>query len=160
MKKTGKLLAFTLLAGLGSGLAFADSQLTVDDAWIREAPPGATALAGYLSLHNQGDTKRMVVGASSPAFANAMLHRTVMEDGMAKMFHQHLIEVPAGESVTFEPNDYHIMLMKPVHPLKAGDLVDVTLEFKNGEKLRVEHVVRGGASGMDHGSMNHSQMSH
>lgn len=164
MMKQSKRLIMILLAGLWAGIAQAGGDVVVSDAWIREAPPGASALAGYITLHNKGDKARTLVGASSPAFGNAMLHRTVMEDGMAKMVHQMKIAIPAGGKLTFKPNDYHIMLMKPKHTLKAGDKVEVTLEFKNGESLTVTHVVRAGKGGMgnmksmDHGSMNHGDM--
>lgn len=161
MKMSIKRLAMTMLVGLWAGIAQAGDHLMVDNAWIREAPPGATALAGYMTLHNDSDKERVLVGASSPAFGNVMLHRTVMENGMAKMVHQMAITIPAGGKVMFKPNDYHIMLMKPKQTLKAGDKVDITLEFKNGETMTVTHVVRAGKGGsmdmegMDHGSMNH-----
>lgn len=159
MKSNIKRLAMVAIATLWAGLAQAGSGVMVDNAWIREAPPGATALAGYLTLHNHGEQDRILTGASSAAFGNVMLHRTVMEDGMAKMVHQMMITIPAGKSVTFRPNDYHIMLMKPKHALKAGDKVDITLDFKNGESMTVTHEVRGG---MDHGmeGMDHSNMQH
>lgn len=152
-----------LLLGLWCGLAQAAGQLMVDNAWIREAPPGATALAGYMTVMNKGDTPRVLVGASSPAFGRVMLHRTVMADGMAKMVHQEKVIIPAKGSVTFEPNDYHLMLMKPKQTLKAGDLVGITLQFENGDTLEVTHEVRAGMGGMEHGSMggmDHSNMQH
>lgn len=162
MKMNSKRLALLAIAALWAGLAQAGDHLMVENAWIREAPPGASALAGYMTLHNNGDKARVLTGAESVAFGNVMLHRTVMEEGMAKMIHQMSITIPAGESLTFKPNDYHIMLMKPKHPLKAGDKVDVTLSFKNGETLIVTHEVRGGMGGDmgDMGGMDHSQMHH
>ena len=159
MKRIKRLMVVAVL-GMWAGLAQAGGQLMVDNAWIREAPPGAAALAGYMTLMNRGDMPRILVGASSPAFGNVMLHRTVMEGGMAKMVHQMAIEIPAKGSLTFEPNDYHVMLMKPRQQLKAGDKVDITLEFKNGETMVVTHEVRAGMGGMDHSSMDHSKMHH
>lgn len=134
-----------------STLAVAGGDIMVDNAWIREAPPGAMALGGYMTLHNHADSERMLVGASSPAFETVMLHRTVMEGAMAKMVHQHMITVPANGSVTFEPNGYHLMMMKPKYALKAGDVVSVTLSFKNGDTLAVDHQVRADMAGMEHG---------
>lgn len=149
-----------LLMGLWFGVAQAAGQLMVDNAWIREAPPGASALAGYMTIMNKSDSPRVLVGASSPAFGMVMLHRTVMEDGMAKMVHQKSITIPAGGMITFEPNSYHLMLMKPKQALKAGDMVEITLKFKNGETMTVTHKVKAGMGGMDHGGMdmNHGGM--
>jgi len=139
--------------------AMAGGEVMAEDAWIREAPPGATALAGYISLHNHGDVPRVLSGASCEDFGNVMLHRTVMQSGLAKMVPQKGILIPAGESLLFEPNGYHLMLMKPERLLKAGDRVAISLEFKNGESITVHHEVRrgmddmGAMSGMEHDGM-------
>jgi copper(I)-binding protein len=144
-----------LLLGLSlAGIAQADGHLTVDDAWVREAPPGAMALAGYMKLHNHADQARVLVGAESPAFESVMLHKTVMEGAMANMVHQHMITIPAKGMVSFEPNSYHLMMMKPKQALKAGDKVSVILRFKNGETQEVTSEVRAAMGGMDHGSHN------
>ena len=47
--------AICLLAG--QALA-ADPVLGVSEAWVREAPPGADVLVGYLTLHNLGSAYR------------------------------------------------------------------------------------------------------
>ena len=158
--KSVKRLMVLLVMGMWAGLAQAGGHLMVDNAWIREAPPGATALAGYLTIMNHADKPRVLVGASSSAFGMVMLHRTVMEGGMAKMVHQQMIEIPANGSLTFEPNSYHLMLMKPKQQLKAGDKVDITLEFKNGDTMVVTHEVRADMGGMDHSGMDHGSMHH
>lgn len=159
MKRILQNLAMLTL-GLWFSLAQAGEHLMVDNAWIREAPPGAAALAGYMTIMNHADKPRILVSANSPAFGKVMLHRTVMEEGMAKMVHQEKVIIPSMGSVEFAPNDYHLMLMKPKQNLKAGDLVDITLEFENGETLLVTHEVRAGMGGMEHGEMDHGSMHH
>ncbi len=144
---------------LSAALAMAQDVM-VDNAWIRDAPPGAAALAGYMTLMNKSDKPKTLVSASSPAFSKVMLHRTVMDEGMAKMLHQQQIEIPAHGSINFEPNGYHLMLMKPKHQFKAGDKVEITLEFKDGSTLMVTYEVRAGMEGMNHSGMNHSAMDH
>mgnify|MGYP001140573194 CR=1 FL=1 len=148
--KLTKNLALLLALGV-AGLAQADGHLMVDDAWVREAPPGAMALAGYMKLHNHADKERVLVGADSPEFDHVMLHRTVFEGEMSKMMHQHMITIPAKGMVSFEPNSYHLMMMKPKQALKAGDKVSVTLSFKNGDTQEVSHEVRSTMGGMKQG---------
>lgn len=133
--------------------------LMVENPWIRVAPPTAAAQAGYMVVHNGTERERALVAASSPAFANVMLHRTVMEDGLAKMVHQMKITVPAGGRVVFEPNGYHLMLMQPKQPLQAGDKVPVTLEFADGETLELTFEVRAGGN-MGHMEHGHGAMHH
>ncbi len=155
--KLTKLLLASLAFATMSGAQAAD-HLMVNDAWVREAPPGAMALAGYMKLHNHGDKERVLVGAASPAFDSVMLHRTVVEGEMSKMVHQHMITIPAGGMLSFEPNSYHLMMMKPKQALKAGDKVSVTLSFKNGDTQEVTHHVRAPMGGMGQGGhgMGHS----
>ena len=152
--KLKKSLLASLVVLAASGIAYAAEQLMVDDAWVREAPPGAQALAGYMKLHNHGDSERVLVGAESPAFESVMLHRTVMEGDISKMVHQHMITIPAGGMLSFEPNGYHLMMMKPKQALKAGDKVGVTLLFKNGDNQEVSHEVRAAMGGMDRSGHN------
>ncbi|NIP74223.1 MAG: copper chaperone PCu(A)C [Gammaproteobacteria bacterium] len=130
-----------------------------EDPWIREAPPGAPSLAGYMVVKNPSAEGRSLVGATSPAFGKVTLHRTEMEEGMARMVHQERVEVPAGGAVRFEPEGYHLMLMKPVEALKAGDRVEITLRFEDGESVPVTFEVRKdvGAGHMQHQQMQHGQ---
>ncbi len=148
--KLKKLLALLLVIS-SVGLAQAESDVMVENAWVREAPPGAMALAGYMNLHNHGDKERVLVGATSPAFESVMLHKTVFEGEMSKMVHQRMITIPAKGMVSFEPNSFHLMMMKPKQVLKAGDKVLVTLKFQNGETQEVSHEVRSTISGMKQG---------
>ncbi len=148
------LLLFSVAAQAGMGVM-------VENPWIREAPPTAKAMAGYMVVRNHGSQGRALVAAECPAFGEVMLHRTIMEGGMAKMVHQMKIEIPAGGAVTFEPNGYHIMLMQPKHALRAGDEVPVTLKFADGETMALSFPVKaGGMGGMDHSGMDHSAMDH
>ena len=50
------------------------------------------------------------------------------------------LELTAGETVTFEPGSYHIMLLDIAEPLEAGDEIDLTLEFAEAgeQSLTVE----------------------
>lgn len=139
-----------LACGLSlAGVSEAGSMLMVENAWIREAPPGVMAMAGYMTLHNPGQQERILVGAQSTAFSRVMLHRTVLEGGVSKMVHQHMIRLPAGEKVQFRPNDYHLMMLEPRQQPKRGDRVEVTLEFQNGETLQVSYEVRAQAAAAD-----------
>ncbi len=158
MKSTARLMMGLVLMLVAAAVSAAESGITVENAWIREAPPGASAMAGYMVVKNHGTSDKVLVGASSDAFADVMLHRTIVDNGMAKMVHQVSITVPAKGEVIFEPNGYHVMLMGPKKPLKAGDKVEITLKFKDGETVKVVHEVRAAEAthsmqGMDHGSM-------
>ena len=56
------------------------------------------------------------------------------------------LELPAGETVSFEPGGYHLMLLDLKRPLRAGDTVVATLviEGTDGQRetLKVQAAVR------------------
>lgn len=116
--------------------------LTIDEAWIREGPPNAMALAGYIVIENQGSTARHLVGAASPAFGRIELHRSVHEGGVAKMVPQETMPIPAKGKLELKPGDYHLMMLKPARPLRAGDQVLVTLNLDNEEQASVTFRVK------------------
>lgn len=116
--------------------------LQVDDAWVRAGPPTAEVLAAYLRLRNTGDSARKIVAAESPAFERVEMHRTVIEDGMARMLPQSSLTVPAGGELVLEPGGYHLMLIQPNAPLKNDDKVELTLTDADDNRLSFTAVVR------------------
>lgn len=148
-------LILLLLLVCGPALAgSAGAPVHAENPWIREAPPGASALAGYLTLHNTSGKDRRLLSAESPAFARVEMHRSVVENGMARMLPQESITIPAKDRVALEPGGYHLMLMQPVKALKAGDTATITLSFDSGEPLEVEMEVKKGM-GEDGGHHHH-----
>jgi len=137
-----KYLASTMTLYLALTTTAFACDLSVTDPWIREAPPTATALAGYMVLKNSGSEDCVLTGVRAEGFKMAMLHRTVEKDGVAEMVHQETVTVPAGGQLVFKPKDYHIMLMRPQQPLDKGDSVAVTLVHDDGNEQKVVLSVR------------------
>jgi copper(I)-binding protein len=120
--------------------------LSVHNGWIREAPPTASVLAGYMVIENDSAEPRELIAAKSPAFQAIELHRSVFKNGIASMVPQSLVMIPpAGGQVAFEPGSYHLMMIEPAHPLRAGDEVAVFLYFGNGERIKTMLPVRKAA---------------
>ncbi len=145
------LTGMFLWAGVASAAGF-----MVTDAWVREAPPNAMALGAFATLHNGSDKARTLVAARSAVANKVELHKTIMEGDLAKMVQQERVEIAAGGEVKLQPGGLHIMLIGPKQALKAGDKVEVVLEFADGVTLPVSFEVRKG-QGM---AMNHGHMSH
>jgi len=118
------------------------ADVSVRDAWIREAPPGMSMMAGYMELRNDTSGPQALVAASSSGFRSVMMHRTVTKDGMARMEHLSQIELAPGASAIFAPGGNHLMLMSPGRTLRAGDTVVIKLEFRGGLVLPVAFEVR------------------
>ncbi len=120
------------------------------------APPGAVKnAAAYMALANHGDSEDRLVAVSSPAAERPSIHRTVVEDDIAKMRPaSNGVAIPAGGWMSLEPGGYHIMLMKLTGPLAEGDTVELTLSFEHAGDLTFDvPVVKpgGGMHGHGHG---------
>lgn len=138
-RSIGLLLVVLSLTGMG---ACAADDVTVEDAWIRAAPPGAMSLAGYMTIRNTSNEDVSIVGVSSDYFGMAMIHMTIIEDGVARMQHQEAVTVPAGGSVSLEPNGLHLMLMRPEREFEPGETLTLGLQLESGESLEVAAPVR------------------
>lgn len=102
----------------------------VENARVRLVPGGAP-MAGYMRIRNNTDDTIRLVAASSDAFGHVMIHRTVIEDGQARMAHQSEgVRIAPGDVAEFKPRDLHLMLMRPQAELGVGDTVDVVLTFE------------------------------
>ncbi len=121
-----------------------DAGVSVRDPWIREAPPDMTTMAGYMVLRNNTSRPEVLVAASSSGFETVMIHRSIVQDGMARMVHASQIELAPNASLVFAPGGYHLMLMNPKRALRAGDRVDIILEFRSGFRLPVTCEIRQG----------------
>jgi copper(I)-binding protein len=120
----------------------AAAAVIAEDAWIPLAPPGTSTYAGYLRLANRGDAERKIVGVSSDAFAQVMIHRTVQENGTARMEHMDELPLPAGKVIRFEPGGLHVMFVGAQQPINAERPVMLRLELDDGSMLDVAFAVR------------------
>lgn len=130
-----------LLATLGAA-AHAAAALQVQDAWVQEAPPGATVLAAYLVITNPGAQARTLVSASSPDFAAVEMHASRIVNGTASMTRLDDLAIPPRGRQVFAPGGAHLMLMRPKRALRAGDAVRLRLHFKDATTLDVTAQVR------------------
>jgi hypothetical protein len=142
MKLYSKWIVCFMLGLLANVVSGADSTIVIHDAWIREAPPNVTALAGYMILENPSDRSRALTSVSATAFGGVMIHRSEQKDGMAHMTHQKQVTIPANGKVVFAPGGYHLMLMEPKRSLRDGDQTTINFVFEDESKLSVNFKVR------------------
>lgn len=146
---TFKTLAAAALAGAmlaapawAQKAAPSANPIHVSEAWIREAPAGAKAMAGYLVIENKTDRPLVLSGASSPYFHEVQMHVTFQEKGMTGMRPVPRFTIPAGEKLELRPGGSHLMLMNPTRTLPLGAKVPLTLDFGKDGKATHEVVVR------------------
>lgn len=137
-------LRYSVLFMLFSHTIGAAAEISINNAWINEAPPGVKVLAAYMTIVNNGTEEIRLVKADSNMFEKIEFHVTQMNDGVASMHRQDSISIPDRSSFSFSPGGYHLMLFNPGSQLRSGDIVPVELTFSNGVILQVEAGVRRG----------------
>jgi copper(I)-binding protein len=95
------------------------------------------ALAGYMRLENPTTTAIKIVSVSSPQFGMIELHRTVIENDVARMVEQAYLLIPANGVAELQPNGWHLMLMMPNSALAPGDRVTLKLNLDSGSSVTV-----------------------
>ncbi|MCC5861401.1 MAG: copper chaperone PCu(A)C [Gammaproteobacteria bacterium] len=116
--------------------------VVIEEAWIREAPPGARALAGYMQLRNQGGDPVALLFANSDTFDRIELHQTLHDDGRMRMVEVDHVPLPPGQTVAFAPGGLHLMLFAPSETLRDGEEVMIELTFSDGTARDLRFEVR------------------
>jgi copper(I)-binding protein len=144
-------LPFLLAALLSANAAQATQaeHVRASHAWLRVLP-GDLPAGAYVTLQNSGDQPAALSGASSPTYAHVMLHQSSSEGGMSRMAMVDSVAVPAHGQAALAPAGYHLMLIKPSHPVQPGDTVRVDLSFADGSTLPTDFIARP-ANAMDEG---------
>ncbi len=117
-------------------------RVQVQDPWVGAPPPFARALGGFMVLKNPTDEPVVLVNAQATEFGSVMLHRSVNENGVHRMIHVDEVEVPRKGELHFKHGGYHIMFMQPKKQFKAGDVIPVTLVFKDGSQKTIDYPVK------------------
>jgi len=142
------LLACGLMFSAGV-LAGAAEQVSVQNPYVRLAPPNAPATGAFMVIKNNGDKDVKVLKADNPVSRVTELHTHLNEGGVMKMRLVPAIEVKAKGEAVLQPGGLHVMMIDLKAPMKEGDVVPITLTFDDGSSKQIEaKVVRPTASGM------------
>jgi copper(I)-binding protein len=136
-------LALGALTACGSEASDNDSDsaaaVGVTDAWVKAIPADEEMTAAFGVLTNESDEDVTLVSATTPAAGMVELHEVVMKDGeMVMQPKEGGITVPANGTSTLEPGGDHIMLMDVTDPIEPGDVVELELEFSDGNTLTMQ----------------------
>lgn len=125
----------------------------VQQPWARASAGAATTGVAYVTLQG-GAQADALTGASTPIAAAAQAHETIDDNGVMRMRAVPVVPIPPGQTVTFAPGGYHIMLTGLKRPLTAGQAFALTLTFAHAAPVTVDVPVRAiGAGGPMHDHM-------
>ncbi|MDE2090842.1 MAG: copper chaperone PCu(A)C [Gammaproteobacteria bacterium] len=126
------LIAFGVL----SFAAQADAPgVSATHVWIRAATPDTNAETGYLILSNLSSQALKLVTISSPDFGSVEIRSSTPE--AANLPPTSTLSIPAHGSLTFAPDNYYLILTKPVKHFYDGDLVTLMLTFSDNSSLTI-----------------------
>ncbi len=136
-----------LLAALAFPAQAADvmvGKLKISTPWARATPKGAPVGGGYLTITNMDSEPDRLIGGSATIAKAVDVHEMKMEKGIMKMRElANGLEIKPGQTVTLEPEGYHLMFTGLKKPLKKGEHVKVTLRFAKAGKVDVDFAVEG-----------------
>jgi copper(I)-binding protein len=132
-----KLLALIILLPLIAQAEY----LSVENAWVRAAPPNARVMVAYATIKNISEYDIWITGANSKHYKSVEMHETIEQDGIASMVHIDFIKLAPGDSVNFEPGGKHFMLFTPQASKSVGDHIDFSLILGNGDHESFSAVV-------------------
>lgn len=128
-----RLLSLLLLTWVS---LYSHADLLLESGYVRGLPPGQNNTAAFLTLKNTGKKTIWITAAASDVAASAELHQHSMSaTGVMSMSAVAEISIPAGQSFTFAPGGYHIMLLGLHHPLRSGDQVQLSLNAGDGTRF-------------------------
>lgn len=149
------ILALLLVLAASTAVAADAISFAARDAWVRAAPPGSRAMAGYVELRNDGEQPLRLVGASSASFEAVEFHESYEEGGMMRMRAIGALEIPAGGTLSLQPGGLHLMLLRPIRPVSEGATVIVDLLTEEGDPLPAVFSVRKGPAESGHAHDHH-----
>lgn len=129
------------------------SVIDVDNAYIREVPPGAMATGSFLTLKNNSEQEVRLVGATSNVAKKVQLHTHINDNGVMKMRQIKYISVAAHQETKLQPGGLHIMFIGLQKELKEGQTIPMTLKFQDGSQKSLTIPVKSVMSPMN--NMHH-----
>jgi copper(I)-binding protein len=155
--RIGNALVSGLLGLSLLGLSLhAQAQTKVEDAWVRATVPGQPATGAFMHITSTTDSK--LVGVSSPVARNVQIHQSSMKGDVMNMQQVDSVELPAGKTVAFDSNGYHVMFMGLAAQVKEGDQVPLTLTVENDKGARESIEVQAPARALT--AQDHSHSGH
>ncbi len=149
-KRAGVGLAVVAgMAGLvlaGAGVAEAHSyklgHIEIGHLWSPPPKEGIDGVAVYGPILNEGTKAHRLEGATSPIAAKVRFRQ--VKDGEESW--PKSIELAPNKPVSLAPWRTHIWLSGLKKPLKAGDWINLTLDFGDAGTLKVKALVETSAS--------------
>lgn len=141
-----RIVVLLLSAALLLSACGAKEGIEIRDAWARASTQGMNS-AVYFVIQNHNAGADELIGAVSDAADAVEVHESKMEGDVMMMNRVEAVALEPSAKVEFKPGGYHVMLIRLKQDLKAGDEIEVTLQFRDAEDITIKVPVKD-AGGM------------
>tara|TARA_R110001583_G_scaffold13909_12_gene59022 strand:- start:4971 stop:5525 length:555 start_codon:yes stop_codon:yes gene_type:complete len=135
------LLLYGFIGFFGEANALAEnknSMLLIEQAYIRATIPGTLHSSSYMEIENKGEKTVTLLSVRSEISPRIEIHQHSMVDGMMRMRKLDSIVLKSKERVKLQPSGLHLMLFDVKKPLKAQQLVELTLNFSDNVSMTMQ----------------------
>lgn len=116
--------------------------LTIQDAWIAEAPPVSKVMVAYLTIINNTSEEIEIIRAESELYSSIEFHETKHENGVARMIRHQSLTIPANDKLILQRGGTHLMLFNPTKVLKANNEVKIIITLRDGSTQSIDVPVK------------------
>ena len=134
------LALLPMLAFAGAALA---GGIEVENAWARASIGTERPGVAYMTIRNSGAASDRLLGAKTPVSKRAMVHESLMKDGVIKMRPAEDIDIAPGATVMLEPGGLHLMLTFLQKKLVEDESFALTLTFEHAGEVMVDVMIAG-----------------
>jgi len=157
MNRSAFLLAGLLLIAPAAGA----NAIAVGNAWVRPTMPGQSVAGAYLDITAKKTAR--LVAVRSPISPDVQIHWMQMDGEIMRMREVGAIDLHKNTTVSLKPGGYHLMLMQLKKPIRAGEVVPLTLVIETQgkrENVKVNALAqtppaKGAEAAHDHTHMHH-----
>ncbi len=124
--------------------------IEISSAYVRAPMPGRDIGAAFFDVTNHGADDRLI-SATSPASDNVEVHNHINDNGVMRMRQVEAVELAKGETVSFKPGSFHLMLYG-MTVTEGQEDVAITLNYENADPVTLIVPIGEPAKGMGHNS--------
>ncbi|VAW51260.1 hypothetical protein MNBD_GAMMA06-1083 [hydrothermal vent metagenome] len=131
-----------LISSFTTPLYADEASISIENAWIAEAPPASKTMVAYMTIKNTGNKTVTITKAECGLFSNLEFHESTHKNGTAKMIRHDEIKIPPHKSVQLKQGGKHLMLFNPKQSLKTGDRARMKLTTKSHDTKTIVITVK------------------
>ena len=135
-------LAVPLSGGRAAAGDYRVGALVINEAWAPASLGKQKIGVAYFTIRNQGEAPDRLLAIELLSGGTAMLHESLMQDGVMRMRPVDAPEIPAGGELLLRPGGLHVMLTNLPAPLTAGERVRLKLQFALAGETEIEAEVK------------------